>query len=341
MRLALAGVVTGLLVGHGAAAVPAGGEDKLAVRLPTADSRYGPWLLGPGPVENERYIRKLKDREVAAAAMTVAYPILSGSEKRHDVYKRFYAYVFGQMAVAGMSPIVVVTPQQRDREYLRGQGAAGQCTGANTERLVAHAVSVARLLPEDTQIVLDYRPTVLSRAEGCADLASPEQAAGLVAGIVEALRASGFTGSIAASADLAALDHVDRLAEVPDLAVISANTLDARVNTRDALESRWATFRTRVEDAGRVAAVDALWLAKTDPAMGCESGSLTDAAVASKALDERATAALNGAAFTVIYETDLWLGAYLEPGEFVCAPDFGLKNRRLVQLKSRNIRRTP
>ena len=317
-------------------------ETVAGARLTSADSGLGPWLWSTGLVQNHVFLSRLKERGARYASVHVAYPILSGEERKPEAYAAAYAETRKEANSFGIDLIAVVEPQHRNDRDLRGYPVEDQCASETAERLAAHASNVGKVLTP-AWLVLDLRPAVLASAPGCAEMANPDDAYALVTAVLARLSMpEGTRVAVAVDMEQDAEYRAQVLASTV-VDAISIVTLDERSLSVAQFEQAWQHAVQAVESHDKTAISHAFWLRKPVSVPGCANGRpvVTDAAADWRRVDAELIARhVQGERPVVAYESELVFGGYLTEG-FECGGangEFGRKNRRLTALLSRKSR---
>lgn len=306
-------------------------------RIPWADSRLGPWLLGSGVHLLPRYLDRLASIGVKYVGMRIARPILTGQESRHDGYRRFYRYAVAETRKRRMTPVVTIGLQYRDDDFYRGQTDYLQCREGYRARFSAYVADVVELL-QPAFLVIDVRPTTLGRAPGCASIAGAGGAESLARAAAHSLRHAQFSGRWGISVDLAAEDgFLERAAELPGKPFLALSALNVPADP-ESLGAALERVRALADAKGRDVAITEAWIRKSDlrPSnYAAEAWSDFDRAMARTFA---AYARQHGWLFASVYETDLLLGGYAD-GEELAALAAGFDEargtRRFVQYRGR------
>lgn len=324
-----------------------------AVRLPVADSRLGPWLLGGGILEAKRYAWRLKERNVNTIGLRVSYPILSGKEARHDQYALYYRELAAFLRDRNMKVVVHSGPQFRDSNFFRGQGIDDQCNGNPTGQFADYLTKVAEIISPD-YLLIDMKPSVLARAAGCKDLADAENAAALTLDVVRQL-VRDTAVPVGVSTDLDDDDEYFELVARSDLDFFLGLSITSANTTIGGLRQRLDQAAERAAGTAHSLAIDSAWFRKdclrgmaseTEPLRCDGTPDVTaNAAIEWQAADLQLVRSLekyasqNGWLFSLADETDLLAGAYLNQDEIAQFDTSPVKIRRAIQLKARQLRR--
>lgn len=321
--------------------------EQTTARLPTADSRLGPWLLSGGDIHNRLYLSRLRERGIQQVVFRVAYPTFAASNPRRSAYEAFYTWLNGQIANYGMRSAVIVSPQFRDDNYYRGISGDDLCADydSTVRDFSDHVITTSQV--HDGLIILDLKPSSLESAAGCRALVQQEDniAEQLLDDTLDALP-SDVQDRLAIGVPMVAdADYRDWVISHPRIRTVSVSTLDYRGGDANEFLDTWHAVTRSVVDQGKRVVSDSFWMRKPVKLGNCaigESDSLTDTANVWQALDSQVLAQIGTLAeFVGVYETDLLFGGYLDAEQFECGNGFHLKNRRLSQLSSRQSRRYP
>ncbi|MEL7536664.1 MAG: hypothetical protein AAFZ58_00570 [Pseudomonadota bacterium] len=327
------------------------------VRLPTADTRHGPALLGAAINDSRLYLAQLAGQGVERIAVRFAYPMFADAAVRIDEYRYYYSRLRRFLNFHGMEFIAVLSVQPYDADYLRGLPTTSECTVETAGRIAELADAVTTNIRPD-YFLIDLRPSTLGRTKGCEALATADGAAALVsatlASITEQVSDARVGIMVDISQDARFLETV--LAADGDH-FIAASTLNAPVDPV-AMLADLEKVRQRAETANREFAIGEWWLRKSERGDGGLPADLAAALLADTASVWRVADAWlsnygahletsDAVLFAVLHETDLLIGAYLDSDEYVGPDDanpfnvtaeFSLGDRTRLRNKSKALR---
>ena len=321
------------------------------VRLPSTDARLGYWLEAQGPSATASYLQHLAERQIERASVRVAYPVLAGTENRHEQFRLVYEWFGSSMDRVQMETVVEVSPQFTDENYHRGVGAPGQCDGDVVLRFAEFASDVAAIMQPE-YLILDLKPSTMAASAGCASFSDSKSAAELLSAVLESLEESlelPDDTRLGVSVDLvrdAEFRHsvLDQDGEF----FVAVSTINDDLTVAE-LKRHLQGISEDAAGKGRSLALNEFWLRKHALIEGENLGKVWSSATADLwEIWRQADAALLNAVtayladewlYVSAYETDLVIGGYVS-SEWLAdsAAERPIKVRRLSSLRSREIR---